>query len=201
VTNYKKGLTIGLIACFLTLQFGDLTLPLVAKSPDNPDQTKQKLSLYGVGATVSVVYKGGLTEQGTIKALNENDFMFQREGSDRANTIAYADVKAVNPTGKRSYNASKQQDPDQARRVVAGWGPGAHIKVKMTGGAKLSGDIKSIEQDHFTLKTSSNGEPVKVAYSEVQELKSRTPASHIALIVAIPTAVVLTVLFVGLSGD
>ena len=194
MTNYKEGLALGLIACLLTLQFGDLTLPLVAKSPDSPDQTKQRASAYGVGATVTVVYKGGLTEQGTIKAINENDFMFQRAGNDRANTIAYGDVEHINYTGKRSYNASKQRDPDQARRVVAGWGPGAHIKVKMTGGATLNGDIGTIQQDHFTLETSSKGEPVKIAYSEVQEIKSKMRLSTKVLLVAIPAGVGLAIM-------
>ena len=200
----QKGITIGLIACFLTLQIGDLALPLAAKSPDKPEQTKQKVAQYGVGTRVVVVYKGGASERGTIEAVNEENFMFLRAGNDHANPIAYADVASINYTEKLSYKASNQRDPDQARRVVAGWGAGKHIKVKLTGGATLLGDIRTIEQDHFTLKTSSKGEPVKIAFSEVQEIKGKTRLGTTIGIIAGAAAAGLLILFTasgGFSGD
>lgn len=172
--NRQKGLAIGLIACLLALPISDLPVPLGARAPRDPAQTKQEIARYGVGTTVEVAVRGAnLPLRGPIQAIEDEFFTMVPAGRTRPTQIKYGDVDRVRYSDKYSYKASGQPDPDQARRVVAGFGTGKHIKVKLTGGSTVVGRIETVEQDHFTVSTSAKGEPVKIAYTEVQQVKRK----------------------------
>ena len=199
--NGQKGLAIGLIACLLLLPMGDWPVSLGAKAPDDPVQTKQAVTQYGVGAKVVAKLKGGTSLQGAIQAIEDEAFMLLPADRTQPTQIKYADVEYVRYFDKYSYKASGQPDPDQVRRVVAGWGAGKHIKVKLTGGTTLLGDIRAIEQDHFTLSTSARGEPVKIAYNEVQQVKGKMGLGTKIAIAAVPSAIGLTLLGAFMAAD
>jgi ribosome maturation factor RimP len=189
VINWQKGLASGLIACLLVLPIGDLPISLTAKAPRDAAQTKQTIAQYGVGANIEVTLKGDVSLRGPIQTIEDEAFTLLPAGRTQPTRIAYDQVDRLDYAGKYSYKASGQPDPDLVRRVVVGWGTGRHIKVKLTGGTTLLGDIRAIEQDHFTLATSAQGEPVKIAYSEVQQVKGKMRLGTKLAIAAVPIAV------------
>lgn len=197
----QKVLAISLIACLLVLPLGDLPVALAGKAPRDPAQTKQKVSQLGVGAEVEVVYRGGEPAAGTIQAIEDDAFVLAPTGRFGTTRFSYDEVDNILPL-KLSYKASGQPDPDQARRVVAGLGVGQHARVKLTGGSVVVGPILTIEQDHFTVSASAKGQPVKIAYTEVQQVRRKPfPWYWGVAIGGAAAGTVLIWLVLSLSGD
>jgi len=73
--------------------------------------------------------------------------------------------------------AKESQPPDPS--VVAGqvkkFGVGKSVKVKLVGGEKLSGHIREISGDSFTITLSKGGGERAIPYAQVVEVKDPSP--------------------------
>jgi ribosome maturation factor RimP len=153
----------------MQLSMADVALGRGVKTVTDPTTVKHTVELVGVRAKVEVVLKGGKQVHGAIQSIGEQDFVVAPSESSVVRHIAYDQVQRLNLT-QRSYKASGQPDPGEARRAVAGWGVGKAIRVTLADGRKLKGEIRTLDMDHFSLLPSSQAEPVQLAYTEVQQV-------------------------------
>ena len=70
---------------------------------------------------------------------------------------------------------SQAPGPSVVASQVKKFGVGKAVKVKLTGGEKLSGHIQSIGGDTFTIKLSKGGGDRAIAYAQVVEVKDPSP--------------------------
>lgn len=169
MSSGRKLAAIGLVVCLMHLSVADVAMARGVKTTTDPTTVKHTVELLGVGAKVEVGFKGGEQLQGAIQSTGEQEFVIAPSGSSPVLHIAYDQVQRLSLT-KRSYKASGQPDPGEARRVVAGWGVGKAIRVTLADGRKLKGKIQTMDMDHFSLLPNSQAEPVQVAYTDMQQV-------------------------------
>jgi len=186
--DWRKYTVMGLIVCLVNLSLADLTMARGAKSSGDPAAIKQKVDMLGVGAPVEVVVKGEEAMRGLIQSIGDQDFVLAPSGTSVVRHFAYDQVQRLILT-KLSYQAAGQPDPDQARRVVAGWGVGKAVRVTLADGNKLKGKIQTMDMEHFSLLPTSQAEPVQVAYADVQQVASggMTPRTQWLILVWCPS--------------
>jgi hypothetical protein len=82
-------------------------------------------------------------------------------------------------TGTETVPAFGKQAPAPDPAIVAGLvkkiGAGKPVKVTLTSGEKLSGHIRSIAIDNFTVKLSKAGGERTIPYAQVLEIKDPGP--------------------------
>ena len=196
--NWRKVTTIGLVACLLALPLGEWGASLQGKAPPNPTLMKHQVDQLGVGAKVKVKLEGGKKLEGYIETIDDEGFLLNsnREASPRR--IAYDQVARLK-FAKRSYRASGQPDPVEARRTVIALGVGQHVMVKVAGGKKLRGHIEAIEEDHFILLRDHESTRVAIPYAEVQQVgKNLSKGVKIAIVVG--GVAVLVVAIIGMAA-
>ena len=89
--------------------------------------------------------------------------------------VAMASAETVSTFAKQS----QAPDPATVASQVRKFGVGKAVKVKLTGGEKLSGRIQSIGGDSFTVKVSKTGGQRTIPYSQVTEVKDPGPLTWI----------------------
>jgi len=167
--RWRKHTVIGLVICLMQLSVADVAMARGGKTTTDPTTVKHTVKLSGVGTKVEVGFKGGEQVHGAIQSIGEQDFVVAPSDSAVVRHIAYDQVQRLNLT-QRSYKASGQADPGEARRVVAGFGVGKAIRVTLADGRKLKGKIQTMDTDHFSLLPNSQAAPIQVAYTDVQQV-------------------------------
>ena len=154
---------------------------------------KHQVDQLGVGAKVKVKLEGGKKLEGYIETIDDEGFLLnsKREASPRR--IAYDQVARLK-FAKRSYRASGQPDPVEARRAVLGLGVGQHVMVKVAGGKKLRGHIEAIESDNFTLRPDRQTTAVQIVYNDVWRVQQNlSTGAKIAIAAAVIFGVVILI--------
>lgn len=189
----------GLAVCVTVLSWPDLAISRDTATPATPTLMKQQIDQLGVGAKVKVRLASGEKLSGWIEAIEERAFLLAsaRDGSPRQ--VAYDQITQLS-LAKLTYRASRQSDPAEAKRVVAGLGVGRHIMVKTVAGQEIHGNIQAIESDRFTMLPDHQKATVQIAYSDITQLgPNLSRAAKIAIVAAAIGAVVIIIIAAKLS--
>ena len=105
-------------------------------------------------------------------------------------------------TGTETVPAFGMQSPAPDPAIVAGVvkkiGVGKPVKVTLTGGEKLSGHIRSIGVDNFTVKLSKAGGDRTIPYAQVVEVKDPGPLTWMLIGAALVVLVIIVAHHPGL---
>jgi small nuclear ribonucleoprotein (snRNP)-like protein len=157
---------------------------------------KQSVSLLGEGAKVKIKRTDGVTLKGVIDRIDDQGFVLTAQGNQPETTVAYNQIAELKPA-KRSYKASGQPDPREARRAVVGLGVGRHVMVKLASEQELHGHIQAIGMDHFTLLPDREKTPLEIAYSQVRVVhKNLSAGATLAIILGIAAAAAIAAVIV-----
>jgi len=88
---------------------------------------------------------------------------------------------------------SQASDPSTVASQVRKFGVGKAVKVKLTGGEKLSGHIQSIGVDTFTVKLSKRGGERTIPYAQVAEVKDPGPLTWMLIGAAVVILIIIVV--------
>jgi hypothetical protein len=77
--------------------------------------------------------------------------------------------------------APQNPDPSTVKAQVTKFGIGKVVKVKLVGGQKLSGHIKSIAADSFTVKLDKSATEEEIPYDQVMQVKDPSPIFWMAV--------------------
>jgi hypothetical protein len=187
--DWRKCVVMGLIVCLLNLTLADLTLARGAKSSDDPAAIKQKVEMFGVGASLKVRLAEGERMKGSVVGLGEDSLELMAKRGEAPRHIAYNSVSDVK-LGKLTYRAKGAPDAVEARRVVLGLGVGRHIQVKTTAGREYHGNIQVIGTDSFRMLPDHTAVPVEIAYADTVQLgPNLSTIAKVGIIVAIAVAI------------
>jgi len=145
-------------------------LPFTTNRPDG--------WLTALNVVVEVDPPGGEAVRGTIKSITDQDFVLSPGGSVGDRHFAYDQAQGLS-LEKLSYKAAGQPDPVQARRVVAGFGGGKAVRITLVDEKKLKGKIPTLDMERFSLLPNSQSDPVKIAYTDVQQVGTGGMAKRI----------------------
>ena len=100
---------------------------------------------------------------------------------------------ALTGTGTASAFAKESQAPDPSlvAAQVKKFGVGKAVKVKLIGGERVSGHIRSIGTDAFTIKLSKEGGERLIPYAQVGEVKDPSPLTWMLLGAAIVILIIV----------
>jgi len=199
--QWQKAIVIALVFCIGILPVSDVAA-LAADTPAGPEQVKQQVDEFGVGANLKVKLADGKKLKGLVVSLGEDGFALKGKSADAPRHIAYNNVNEVK-LAKLKYRAKGTPDAVEARRVVLGLGVGHHIQVKATAGKEYHGNIQAIESDLFTLLPDHQTAPVQIAFAEVQYVEQNlSNGAWIAIAVGVAAGVVVAILvLVSLSNQ
>ena len=93
---------------------------------------------------------------------------------------------------------SQATDPLMVASQVKKLGVGKAVKVKLTGGEKLSGRIQSIAADNFTVKLSKRIGERTIPYTQVVEVKDPGPLTWMLIGAAVVILIIIVVHHPGL---
>ena len=103
---------------------------------------------------------------------------------------------AIALTGTETFSTfarqSQSPDPSTVASQVKKFGVGKAVKVKLTGGEKLSGHIQSIAVDTFTVKLSKQGGERTIPYAQVAEVKD--PGALTWILIGACVAIVIIII-------
>ncbi len=200
MSQWHKVIVIALVICIGILPVSDLAA-FAADAPAGPDQVKQQLDQFGVGANLKVQLADGKKLKGSVVALGEDGFALKGKTADAPRHIAYNNVNKVK-LATLKYRAKGTPDAVEARRVVLGLGVGHHIQVKTTAGREYHGNIQVIDSDSFTMLPDHQTSTVQIAFADVQYVEQNlSTGAKIAIAVGVAAGVVITVLcLVSLSS-
>jgi hypothetical protein len=195
--NWRKYTVMVLIVGLLNLPLADLTLARGVKSTADPAAIKQRVEVFGVGASLSVRLTGGKKTKGSIVGLGEDGFALMAKPGEAPRHVAYNTVSEVKP-GKLTYRAKRAPDAVEARRVVLGLGVGRHIQVKTTAGQEYHGNIQVVGPDTFTMLPDGQTAPVEIAYSDTASLgPNMSRGEKIATIAGVAGVALLVLYLIG----
>jgi sRNA-binding regulator protein Hfq len=100
---------------------------------------------------------------------------------------------ALTGAGTASAFAKESQalDPSIVAARVKKFGVGKAVKVKLIGGEKLSGHIRSIGADAFTVKLSKDGGERLIPYAQVGQVKDPSPVTWMLIGAAIVIVIIV----------
>lgn len=180
------------------LSWPDLAISRETATPANPTLTKQQIDQLGVGAKVKVRLASGEKLSGSIEAIEQTTFLLASARDSSPWQVAYDQIAQVN-LAKLTYRASRQSDPTEAKRVVAGLGVGRHIMVKTAAGQELHGNIQAIESDRFIMLPDHQNAAVQIAYSDITQLgPNLSRGAKIAIIAAAVGLAVVIIIYASI---
>ena len=196
-----RAIVMALVFCIGILPLNDVAA-LAADTPPGPDEVKQQIDQFGVGANLKVQLANGKKVKGSVVALGEDGFELSAKSGDSPRHIAYNNVNEVK-LAKLKYRAKGTPDVVEARRVVLGLGVGHHIQVKTTAGKEYHGNIQVIDSDSFSMLPDRETAPVQIAFADVQYVEQNlSRGAKIAIIVVAGLAVTALILAYGYGwGD
>jgi len=102
---------------------------------------------------------------------------------------------ALTGTEAGSVLAKESQAPDPlvVASQVKKFGVGKAVKVKLTGGEKLTGRIQGIGADTFTVKLSKRGGERTIPYVQVAEVKDPSPLTWMLIGAAVVILIIIVV--------
>jgi len=103
--------------------------------------------------------------------------------------VALASTNTISMFAKQS----QASDPSTVASQVKKFGVGKAVKVKLTGGEKLSGHIQSIGVDTFTVKLSKRGGERTIPYAQVAEVKDPGPLTWMLIGAAVVILIIIVV--------
>jgi len=162
--KYERVFAIIILSCF-----APWISALEAATPPSSSAVKQKLELFGVGAEVRVKLGSGEELKGFIGAIDANSFDLIARRGDTPQPITYDGVTELK-LAQSTYRASGPPDATEVKRVVAGLGVERHVAVKVTSGKTFRGHLHAINEDDFVLLLDKEARPMKITYSDVQQL-------------------------------
>ena len=112
-----------------------------------------------------------------------------RKGSVFLLAVALASTNTISTFAKQS----QASDPSTVAGQVKKFGVGKAVKVKLTGGEKLSGHIQSIGVDTFTVKLSKRGGERTIPYAQVAEVKDPGPLTWMLIGAAVVILIIIVV--------
>jgi len=100
---------------------------------------------------------------------------------------------ALTGAGTASAFAKESQapDPSMVAAQVKKFGVGKAVKVKLIGGEKLNGHIRSISADAFTVKLSKEGGERVIPYAQVGQVKDPSPVTWMLIGAAIVIIIIV----------
>ena len=200
MNQWHRIIVIALVICIGVLPVSDVA-PLAADTPAAPEQVKQQLDQFGVGANLKVQLADGKKLKGSVVSLGEDGFELRGKSADAPRHIAYNNVNAVT-LAKLKYRAKGTPDAVEARRVVLGLGVGHHIQVKTTAGKEYHGNIQIIGTDSFRMLPDRETAPVQIAFADVQYVEQNlSTGAKVAIIVGAAAAAVVIGFFVWLGNQ
>jgi sRNA-binding regulator protein Hfq len=101
--------------------------------------------------------------------------------------VALASTNTTSTFAKQS----QASDPSTVASQVKKFGVGKAVKVKLTGGEKLSGHIQSIGVDTFTVKLSKRGGERTIPYAQVVEVKDPGPLTWMLIGAAVVILIII----------
>jgi sRNA-binding regulator protein Hfq len=108
--------------------------------------------------------------------------------------VALASTNTISTLAKQS----QASDPSTVASQVRKFGVGKAVKVKLTGGEKLSGHIQSIGGDTFTVKLSKRGGERTIPYAQVAEVKDPGPLTWMVIGAAVVILIIIVAHHPGL---
>jgi small nuclear ribonucleoprotein (snRNP)-like protein len=193
VHTRRKFAVSGLAVCVAALSWPDLAISRETATPPNPTLMKEQIDQLGVGAKVKVRLASGEKLSGAIEAIEERAFLLASARDASPRRVAYDQIAGVK-LARLTYRASRQSDPTEAKRVVAGLGVGRHIMVKTAAGQELHGNIQAIESTHFTVLPDHQSAIVQIAYSDITQLGPNLSRGKKIAIIAIAAGVIAIVI-------
>jgi protein involved in polysaccharide export with SLBB domain len=82
-------------------------------------------------------------------------------------------------------------DPSAVKAQVTKFGVGKAVKVKLVGGQKLSGHIRSIGPDSFTVKVDKSAAEKEIPYDQVLQVKDPGPLTWMLLGAALVIVIIV----------
>ena len=100
---------------------------------------------------------------------------------------------ALTGAGTASAFAKESETPDPSivATQVKKFGVGKAVKVKLIGGEKLSGHIRSIGAEAFTIKLSKEGGERVIPYAQVGDVKDPSPLTWMLIGAAIVIIIIV----------
>lgn len=100
---------------------------------------------------------------------------------------------ALTCAGTASAFAKESQAPDPSlvEAQVKKFGVGKAVKVKLIGGERVSGHIRSIGADAFTIKLGKDGGERAIPYAQVGEVKDPSPLTWMLIGAAIVILIIV----------
>jgi hypothetical protein len=192
--NWRKYTVMVLIVGLLNLPLADLALARDGKSSEDAAAIKQKVEMFGVGASLKVRLTARKKMKGSLVSLGEDGFELTAKAGEAPRYIAYSNANQIT-LAKLKYRTKGVPDAVEARRVALGLGIGRHIQVKTTAGQEYHGNIQVIGPDTFTMLPDHQTVPVEIAFSEVGQIgPNLNTAAKIAIGVGIAVGVVVLVM-------
>jgi hypothetical protein len=87
--------------------------------------------------------------------------------------------------------APQTPDPAAVENQVKKWGVGKSVKMTLTSGEQVSGHIKTVGADSFTIKTGKPATERSISYAQVTEIKDPGPLTWILVGAAIVIVIIL----------
>lgn len=84
-------------------------------------------------------------------------------------------------------------DPSTVKAQVTKFGVGKEVKVKLAGGEKLSGHVKSIAADSFTVKLDKGAVDKQIPYDQVVMVKDPSPLTWMLIGAAIAIVIIVII--------
>ena len=101
--------------------------------------------------------------------------------------VALTGTETVSSFGKQYQAPESSSVASQVKK----FGVGKSVKVKLTGGEKLSGHIQSIGVETFTVKLSKAGGERTVPYAQVAEIKDPGPLTWMLIGAALVIVIII----------
>ena len=201
MSHSQKTIVQVLVFCIAILPLNELAA-LAGDAPAAPEQVKQQIDQYGVGAKLKLQLADGKKLKGSVTFVGDDSFELKTKPSAEPRQIAYNNVNQVK-LAKLVYRAKGAPDPVEARRVVLGLGVGHHIQVKTAAGMEYHGNVAAIDSESFTMLPDRATAPVQIAFADVTYVEQNlSKGATIAIIAgASAAAVVLIVLAIMLARD
>ena len=195
MVNLKNPLIWALAVSVSILPLSDTAAWAGPAEPAPSTATAESVRLLGEGAEVKIKLADGLKVKGVIESFGDDGLVLNTKRRPSPRTIDYAQIAQLKPA-KRSYKASGEPDPVEARRAVVGLGVGHHVMVKQVSNLELHGNIQTIGMESFTMLPDHQQAPVEIAYSDVKVVhKNLSAGATLAVVIGVVAAAALIAVF------
>ncbi len=189
----KKSLSLTLIVALLLMLTGAPNTFANSKG-----EIQQKAEIAGVGSYLEVKLKDGRRFEGRIEALEAGQVALTVQDGSGRRQVRYDQVAALKVVKRTLYRAQGKPDVFFARQAVEGLGVGEHVMVRTAGEVIRRGNIKAVDEQHFTLRLDGSGAPATINYSEVFEIHEN-PHLQIITVLVIAIGIGIAALVVALT--